>query len=67
MNIESLDLIALMYIFYILAISVGGFLVNVVHYRIPIPQLFIQAFKFGKMNIGAPKMKLLDLLEVPKK
>lgn len=60
------NLCVVMLTVYILAISAGGIIINFLPY-LPVPDFFLQAFKFGKMSHDGPPWKILSLLEVPKR
>ncbi|XP_045584966.1 polyprenal reductase isoform X2 [Procambarus clarkii] len=61
------NLCILMFILYCVIISLGGVLVNFVRVSIPLPNIFLQAFKFGKMAHTGHINALVTHLEVPKR
>lgn len=60
------NLCILMFTFYTLVISVSGLAVHFSK-QIPVPDFFLQAFKFGKMAHDARPWKIISMMEVPKR
>ncbi|XP_068221089.1 polyprenol reductase [Palaemon carinicauda] len=60
------NLCILVFNFFTLVISVGGLVVQFSK-KIPVPDFFLQAFKFGKMAHDARPWKIISLMEVPKR
>ncbi|KAG7163892.1 Polyprenol reductase-like [Homarus americanus] len=61
------DLSRLMFIVYLVIISLSGTLVNFFREMVPLPHFFLQAFKYGKMAHSTHVNTLISRLEVPKK
>ncbi|XP_042892297.1 polyprenol reductase-like [Penaeus japonicus] len=60
------NLCRLMFVFYIVVISLSGTVVNFLTSVIPVPDFFLQAFKFGKMAHNETN-RFISLFEIPKR
>ncbi|XP_064103727.1 polyprenol reductase-like [Macrobrachium nipponense] len=60
------NLCILMFAFYTLLVSVSGLAVHFAG-QIPVPDFFLQAYKFGKMAHDARPWKIISMMEVPKR
>lgn len=63
----QLNLCKVMFVLYIVAISLGGCVINFLSEVVAAPPLLLQAFKFGKMAHRSQVSRLLASLEVPRR
>lgn len=60
------NLCRLMFVIYIVVISLSGTVINFMASVVPLPDFFLQAFKFGKMAHGRAN-RFISLFEIPKR
>lgn len=61
------NLCKVMFVFYIVTISLSGCVINFMSEVVAAPPLLLQAFKFGKMAHRSQVSRLLAALEVPRR